>query len=299
MDKLNAMQIFIRVAELASFTKAADSLGIPKGSVSTTVQNLESHIGSRLLHRTTRTVHLTQDGQIFYERCKDLLADVDDVESMFQQVSTNISGRLRVDMPIDVAKNLVIPNLPKFLNEYPNIEIELSSTDRKVDLIAEGFDCVIRVGALADSGFIARPLGYLTLVNCVSPAYLKRYGEPLNLGDLSHHHLVHYSPILGATRPVLEYVNQGKVYQLEMQAAITVNNTDAYNAACLAGLGIIQVPYICIKHLIDTAQMVQILSEYPIEPMPISILYPNRRNQSKRVQVFMEWIKKLMLNYAD
>lgn len=287
------------MAELASFTKAADSLGLPKGSVSSTVQNLESHIGARLLHRTTRTVHLTQDGQIFYERCKDLLADVDDVESMFQQVSANINGRLRVDMPIEVAKNVVIPNLPQFLSEYPNIEIELSSTDRKVDLIAEGFDCVIRVGTLGDSGFIARPLGYLTLVNCVSPAYIQRYGEPNNLEDLAHHHLIHYAPILGATRPVWDYLIDIKTYQLEMQATITVNNTSAYSAACLAGLGIIQVPYTSVKNLINAGEIVQVLRDYSIEPMPISLLYPNRRNQSKRVQVFIEWIKTLMINYAD
>ncbi len=297
MDRLNAMEVFVRVAELASFTKAADSLGVPKGSISTSIQNLESHMGTRLLHRTTRNVSLTQDGQIFYERCKDLLVDVDELETMFQSGKSNISGRIRVDMPIAVAKNLLIPNLAEFLNEYPNIEIELSSTDRRVDVIAEGFDCVIRVGALSDSGLIARPLGQLRIINCASVAYLQKYGEPRHIDDLDNHFIIHYTTVLGMKSASWEYFDGEKYASLKMKSLITVNSSDTYMAACVAGLGIIQLP-VAGKHYPEASGLVEILKNYEAEPMPVSLLYPNKRNQPKRVQVFMEWIAELMKDYC-
>lgn len=169
MDKIHAMQLFIRVAELESFSRAADTLGLPKGSVSRQIQALESHLGARLLHRTTRRVQLTQDGMVYYERARDLLSNLEELDGMFQLDPSSISGRLRVDMPVAVAKKLVIPQLPAFLQQYPGIELELSSSDRLVDVVREGFDCVVRVGTLKDSGLIARPLGKLTQINCASP----------------------------------------------------------------------------------------------------------------------------------
>ena len=148
MDKIYAMQLFVRVAELASFSRAADSLGVPKGSVSRQVQTLENHLGTQLLHRTTRRVQLTQDGMVYYERAKDLLSNLDELDGLFIHDPASISGKLRVDMPVGVARNLVIPRLPAFVQQYPGIEIELSSSDRLVDVIREGFDCVVRVGTL-------------------------------------------------------------------------------------------------------------------------------------------------------
>lgn len=298
MDRLNAMEVFVRVAELASFTKAADSLGVPKGSISTSIQSLESHMGTRLLHRTTRTVSLTQDGQIFYERCKDLLVDVDELETMFQSGKTNINGRIRVDIPTGVAKNVVMPNLAKFLNEYPNIEIELSTTDRRVDIIAEGFDCVVRIGALSDSGLIARYLGQLRMINCVSPAYIKKHGEPTNIEELAEHFIIHYATVLGARSATWEYFDGEKYTALKMKSLITVNSSDTYTAACLQGLGIIQMSLAGLKHYINDGSLIEILKGYKAEPMPVSLLYPNRRNQPKRVQVFMEWITELMKVYC-
>ncbi len=174
MDKIHAMQLFIRVADLESFSRAAETLALPKGSVSRQIQALESHLGVRLLHRTTRRVQLTQDGMVYYERAKDLLSNLDELDGMFQHDPASISGRLRVDMPVGFAKKMVIPHLPTFLQQYPGIELELSSSDRLVDVIREGFDCVVRVGALKDSGLIARPLGKLTQINCASPDYLAR-----------------------------------------------------------------------------------------------------------------------------
>ncbi len=170
MDKIHAMQLFIRVADLESFSRAAETTALPKGSVSRQIQAPESHLGVRLLHRTTRRVQLTRDGMVYYERAKDLLSNLDELDGMFQHDPASISGRLRVDMPVGFAKN-GDPASADFLQQYPGIELELSSSDRLVDVIREGFDCVVRVGALKDSGLIARPLGKLTQINCASPDY--------------------------------------------------------------------------------------------------------------------------------
>ncbi|WP_288012703.1 LysR family transcriptional regulator, partial [Diaphorobacter sp.] len=174
MSPFDRMHIFVRVAELASFTQAAEALGIPKASASTAVQQLETQLGTRLLHRTTRRVQLTQDGQAYYERCKDLLADVDELQSMFQHPDgAGLKGRVRIDMSTGMARNVVVPRLPELLARHPGLEVELSSTERRVDVVREGFDCVLRTGAVVDSSLVARPLGLARLVNCASPAYLR------------------------------------------------------------------------------------------------------------------------------
>ena len=175
MSSFDRMQTFVRVAELASFTQAAEALGIPKASASTAVQQLEAQLGTRLLHRTTRRVQLTQDGQAYYDRCKDLLADVDELQSMFQQADgASLRGRVRIDMSTGMARNVVVPRLPELLARHPALELELSSTERRVDVVREGFDCVLRTGAVMDASLIARPLGTARLANCVSPAYLRQ-----------------------------------------------------------------------------------------------------------------------------
>jgi len=299
MNRLDAMQIFVRVAELASFTKAADSLGLPKASISTAVQQLETLLGARLLHRTTRKVHMTQDGQVYYERCKDLLADMDELEGLFQLGASNLSGRLRVDMPSGMAKALVIPRLPQLLAQHPQLQVEISSTDRRVDVIREGFDCVIRVGKLSDSSLIARPLGALKLLNCVSPEYLLRCGTPHTLDDLEQHHLVHYVTTLGSKSPGFEYTEKGEQKFIAMAGNITVNNSDAYSAACLAGFGIAQIPRIGAQDYLAQGTLVEILENYRAQPMPVSLIYPNRRNLSRRVQLFMDWVSSLMNEYVD
>lgn len=298
MNRLDAMQIFVRVAELASFTKAADSLGLPKASISTSVQQLESLLGARLLHRTTRRVQLTLDGQIFYERSKDLLADMDELENLFQQGASNLTGRLRIDMPSAVAKNRILPRLPEFLAQHPQLQLEISSTDRRVDLIREGFDCVIRVGKLSDSSLIAKPLGKLALINCVSPDYIQRYGKPETLDDLAHHHLVHYVPTLGAKSNGFEFLRNSEIHSVMMKGNITVNNSDAYTAACLAGFGIAQIPRVGANDFLQQGKLVEILSDYRAEPMPVSLIYPNRRNLARRVQVFMDWASELLIDYV-
>ena len=299
MDKIHAMQLFLRVAELESFTRAADTLGLPKGSVSRQIQALENRLGCRLLHRTTRRVLLTQDGMVYYERAKDLLSNLDELDSMFQSDPSSVSGRLRVDMPVAVARHVVIPQLPDFLQQYPGIELELSSSDRLVDVIREGFDCVVRVGTLKDSGLIARPLGKLTVINCASPAYLSRFGYPESLDDLSTHALVHYATNIGVRPPGFEVAKENGTQWVKAGGVLTVNSTETYHAACLAGLGIIQAPRVGVRDALHGGKLVEILPQYRAAPMPVSLLYPHRRNLSRRVHLFMEWLTAALQDYVD
>jgi DNA-binding transcriptional LysR family regulator len=299
MNTLEAMQIFIRVAELASFTRAADSLGIPKASASTAVQQLEASLGARLLHRTTRKVQMTHDGQAFYERSKDLLTDVDELQSMFQQGEQSLRGRLRVDMSGGVARLFVLPQLAEFMQAHPLLELELSSTDRLVDLVREGFDCVLRVGPLVDSSLVARPLGAFRIINCASPAYLERHGTPKTLDDLATHQLIHYVSTLGARSPGWEYPDGSGYASLPMAGSITVNNSDSYTAACIAGLGLIQAPAAGLQPLIDAGRLVEVMPDCRAEPMPVSLLYANRRNLPRRVQAFMAWITQVLQPHLE
>ena len=299
MDKIHAMQLFVRVAELESFSRAAESLGLPKGSVSRQIQALEATLGTRLLHRTTRRVQLTQDGMVYYERARDLLTNLDELDGLFLHDPASVSGRLRVDMPVSVAKNLVIPRLPAFLQQYPGLEVELSSSDRLVDVVREGFDCVVRVGHLKDSGLIARPLGKLTVVNCASPDYLNRFGTPQTLDDLASHALVHYALNLGTRPPGFEVWLDKETRWVKTGGVLTVNSTETYHAACVAGIGIIQVPRVGVKEALRAGKLIEILPQYRAAPMPVSLIYPHRRNLSRRVHLFMEWLGGVMKSYVD
>jgi len=296
MSPLDAMQIFVRVAEMASFTRAADSLGVPKASVSLAVQQLESRVGARLLQRTTRRVQLTPDGQAFLARCQDLLADMDELEQMFRDDETGVHGRLRVDLPLAVARDLVMPRLPDFLAQHPGIALELGSTDRRVDLIGEGFDCVLRVGPLADSSLVARHLGYFRQGNCASPAYLERHGVPVSPEALAGHRIVHYSSTLGDKPAGFEYVDpaSGELRVQRLPASLVVNNSDAYRAACQAGLGIIQAPLHGMQPLLVSGQLIDILPEYRPPALPVTLLYGNRRHLAKRVRLFMNWLAEVL-----
>jgi DNA-binding transcriptional LysR family regulator len=295
MNLTESMKVFVRVAELASFSAAADQLGLPRASVSAAVRQLEAELGTRLLHRTTRRVEMTQDGRVAYERAQDLLTDLDELRGMFRAEPARLRGRIRVDMPQAIANDVVLPALPTFLAEHPELEIELSSVDRRVDLVREGFDCVLRVGLLADSSLIARPLGEYRMLNCASPGYLATSGIPLALEDLPAHQLIHYVPTLAARSSGFEYQDaNGQTQFIDMPGPLTVNTTTAYEGAALAGLGIIQVPAVGARAHLVAGRLVEILPAWRAAPMPVSLIYPNRRHQPRRVQVFMQWLAALM-----
>ena len=294
MESTDLIKRFLRVAELGSFTRAAEVLDLPKASVSLAVQQLETRLGTQLLHRTTRKVQLTPDGQVFYERAVDVLTELDELETLFQTDDASISGLIRVDMSYPMARNIVIPHLPAFLERYPNLQVDLSSTDRRVDPVTEGFDCVVRTGNLTDSGLIVRPLGAMPQTNYASPAYLARYGEPMTLADLGRHWLVHYHVSSSSRFDAFEYWDGQACQRIPMQSRVAVNNVDAYRAACLAGLGITQAPLLGARRLLEEGKLVEILTDFRAPGMPVSVLYPHRRNLSKRMRIFMDWLCDLI-----
>lgn len=294
MDTTESLRIFLGVAELLSFTRAAENLDLPKATVSTAVQELERSLGTRLFHRTTRKVQLTQDGQTFFERARDLVANFDDLMDTFRDEPSELRGRLRVDMPSSIARDLVVPRLPEFLARHPAIELELSSTDRKVDLVREGFDCVLRVGSLAESSLIARNVGHYAMINCVSRGYVERLGRPRRLDDLGRHLLVDYAAVFGERSTGFEYDDDGTTRSVTMKSVVTVNASDTYVSACLAGLGIIQVPLAGVKHLLDQGDLVEVLPQHRPPPLALTLLYAHRLHLPARVRAFMDWLGEIL-----
>jgi DNA-binding transcriptional LysR family regulator len=248
-------------------------------------------VGTRLLHRTTRRVQLTQDGLACYERCQDLLADVDEFQGQFQQEgNAPLQGKVRLDMTTGLARHVVMPLLAQLLQRHPALELELSCTERRVDLVREGFDCVLRLGPVDEPGLVARPLGLVALASCASPGYVQAHGLPATLQDLGGHLLVHYQRTLG-TRPLgFEYQEHGQPRYLPMAGALTVNNAEAYLSACQAGLGLIQVPRLAVQPLLDAGELVEVLPRHPPPPMPLYLVYAQRRQLPRRVRVLMDWL---------
>jgi DNA-binding transcriptional LysR family regulator len=300
MDQLDCYRAFVCVAECQSFTRAADRLGWSKAVVSTSVRQLEEQVGARLFHRTTRSVSLTQDGSAFYERCVSILHDFDELAASFQH-QQKLSGRLRIDLPSRVARNLVVPKLPEFLRLHPELRLELSCTDRLVDVVSEGFDVVLRVGSLRDSNLIAKPLGQFAVLNVASPDYLAQHGTPKTLSDLPSHQLIHYAigSNLSNADDGFEYFDGHQYQAIRMSGVITVNNTDAYEAACIAGFGIAQMPVVGARGLIEQGLLVEILPALRAAAMPVQLVYASRRHLSMRVRAMMDWLAQVMAPWLD
>lgn len=286
---LEAVRAFVKVAELASFTRAGEHLGLSKGRMSLRIQALEDALGCRLLQRTTRAVRLSADGEQFLPRARRLVQDADELASMFH-APTSLRGTVRIDLPINLAREYVIPRLPELLAAHPQLEVQVSTTDRRVDVVREGFDCVLRIGSLSDSGLVARRLGALPMVNCASPAYLLRHGTPRTPDELDGHRVVHYAQSFGGETPSFEYREGGRVRERPMRSAVAVNNADAYLAACVAGLGIIQAPRIGMRASLAAGAIVEVLPEFTCAPMPVSLVHPHTRAVPRRVRAVMTWL---------
>lgn len=301
MRNLEPLMIFARVAEMKSFTQAAESLGIQKGRASVVVRELEQALGATLLNRTTRTVQLTEEGRAFYTRARDLLSEVEELTSMFALSTTPLRGRLRVDMPAVLAENVVIPALPSLLEAHPELELEISSTDRRVDLIQEGFDGVIRLGPIVDETLVARPLGKLRMINAASPDYLARYGVPQTLDDLIRqgHRMVHYMRSFSARPDGWEYPTKEGYQSLMLPGAIRVNSVQAYHKAGLAGLGLIQGGYSTLAPWVARGALIEILPDLRPAALDASFVIAHRRNLSRRVRAFMAWIEEVLRPYFD
>jgi LysR family transcriptional regulator for bpeEF and oprC len=294
LDRIDLFRTFTRVVECASFTRAADTLGLPRSSVSAAVIDLEERVGARLLHRTTRKVSPTQDGAVFYERCLRLIADVEETEGLFRRTAVGPSGRLRIDVPGRIGRLIIAPALPDFLALYPQLDIELRVTDRVVNLVEESVDCVLRIGPLSDSGLIARKIGDLPLINVASPGYLAHHGTPEQPADLGAHLAVNYaSPSTGRIED-WEWIEDGEVRALPMRSRVTVNSAEAYIACCLAGLGLIQIPAYDVKLHLNAGELVEVMPSHRAEPMPMTLLYLHRQHLSRRLHVFVEWLEQLL-----
>lgn len=293
MDRLQAMQLFTRVVELGSFTRAAEQLDISRASASTLIKQLETHLGVRLLQRTTRQVSPTLDGDSYYRHCREILAQIEEAESALAQVAHRPRGRLRIDLPASLSRLVVLPALPDFQARYPDIRLEVGSGDRRVDLVGEGVDCVVRIGELKDSTLVARPLPPLEQVTCASADYVARHGRPASLEQLAGHRCVAYlSPTTGRLDP-LAFPVEGREQPWDLPADLAVNHGEAYVAACEAGFGLIQVPRYHVSRQLVAGTLVELLPDYRLPPLPMTILYPHHRHLTPRLRVFIDWLVAL------
>lgn len=295
MDRIDQLNIFLRVAQSGSFTLAAEQLALPRPTVSLAVQQLEARLGARLLHRTTRKVSLTQDGEALLERIPVLLADMEELEQQFRPQAGPLSGRIRVDMPSRIARRLVAPALPQFLAQHPALQLELGSSDRLIDLVHEGVDCALRVGTPQASSLVARPVGMVPIISCASPTYLAHHGAPASPADLAQHQAVHYAAPGSSRAAPWEWTDhQGVVQRCAMGGSITVNNVETYIACALAGLGLIQIPAFDVREHLAAGELVPVLHGWPAPAMPMHLVYPHRRQLSQRLQAFAGWLQPLL-----
>lgn len=290
MDKFKAIEVFVRVVDQGSFTRAADTLAIPKATVSTLLQDLESQLGVRLLNRTTRRVGLTADGAAYYERCVRLLDDLREADAAVSAQHGQPEGRLKVDMPTSLASLLMHDAIPALLERYPGLQLEVGCTDRLINVVNEGVDCVLRVGELRDPTLIARRVGEMRMVTVAAPSYLARHGTPRHPQDLMQapHRCVHYFVASGKNGP-FDFQRGDEKLSLVPPGALSVNDSNAYWDACVAGLGVGQLPESVLKAPGHESQLVQVLSDWCAGVMPVHVVFPSNRHLSTRVQAFVEW----------
>ena len=293
MDRLLAMRVFTRIVELQAFGKAADSLALPRASVTQLIKQLEAHLGAALLHRTTRHVSPTLDGQAYYQRCVALLAELDELEGAFAEGGTSPHGKLRVDLPASLAQRVIVPALADFVQRYPQIELMLGANDRPVDLIREGVDCVLRAGEVHDTRLAARPIANLRQVTCASADYLQKNGTPASLTELQGHQAVNFFSALTERCFALEFIVEGALVEMSLPARISTSSAEAYVAACEAGLGIIQVPHYHVRKQLEQGRLHEILAGFAPPDLPLTALYPPHRQLSPRVRVFIDWLIEL------
>ncbi|MFF7399881.1 LysR family transcriptional regulator [Achromobacter sp. NPDC008082] len=291
MDQLTAIRGFARVVEAGSFTRAADSLDMPNATLSKVVQDLEAHLGVRLLQRTTRRVTVTPEGREYYEKTLRIVRDLEDIDSAFNAAPGRPKGHLRIDVGGSTARDVLVPALPDFLARYPDIRIDLGVSDRAVDLISNNVDCVIRGGPLDDSSLVARHIGTADLVTCATPRYLKQFGTPAYPDELKNgHKLVSYlSSQTGRAFP-FRFERDGEKLEIKVEHRVGVNESNAHLAAALAGLGIVQTFTYAAGPALKTGALVEILTPWRPQPYPFHVVYPHNRHVTQRLRVFIDWL---------
>lgn len=295
MDRLVAMQAFVKVVETGTFTKAADVLNLPKPSVTRLVQTLEAHLQTKLLNRTTRRVTVTADGAAYYDRALRLLGEIDDLESSMTRAKANPRGKLRIDVGAAVGQLLLIPALADFHARYPDIQIDLGVSDRPVDLIGENVDCVLRGGEISDQSLVARRIGEFHTLLCATPAYLKRHGMPRHPDDLQGggHKVVRYlSHRTGRPYPMLMAKGEQRI-EVDAPYTVAVNDSNANLTAGLAGLGLVRTATFMARPHIESGALVPVLLDWCSETIPLYVVYAPNRHLSAKLRVFVDWVAEL------
>ena len=293
-DQLLAMRAFARVVEAGTFTRASNSLEMPKATLTKLIQTLEGHLRTRLLNRTTRKVTVTPDGAAYYERVVQLLADLDELDGSMALSQKSPKGRLRIDISGSLALLVVIPALPDFHARYPDIQIDIGVTDRPVDLVAENVDCVVRGGVITDQSLIARRIAELSFITCAAPSYLARHGEPQHPRDIEQGHTIvgYFSAGSGRHWP-LNFIIDGEPTDIAARYITAFNEGSSYVAAGVAGLGILQAPLFMLRQHLDDGSLRPILSAWNTEPMPLHVVYPPNRHLSTKLRTFVDWIAEV------
>ncbi len=293
MNKLQAMEVFVRVVDTGGFTRASESLGMPKATVTTSIRDLELLLKVKLLNRTTRRVAVTTDGAAYYERCVAILDQVHDAEESLSSDHASVSGRLRVDVATIFARTNLIPVMAEFQARFPGIQLELGCSDRPVNLVEQGVDCAIRGGIVADQNLIARRVGTLHFITCATPAYFARHGRPTHPRELADHVCLNYFSTTTGRTLDWDFAKDGESLQLALQGPLAVNDSSVYFDACMAGLGIALLATSTVRTQIESGELEIVLGNWLSEPLPIHIVYPLNRNLSNKVRVFVEWIAEL------
>jgi len=296
MDRFDAMRVFARVMERGSFVRAAEDLGLPASTATEAVKQLEARLGVRLLQRTTRQVRPTLDGEAYYRRCLAILDDIEEAESAFSGARPR--GLLRIDVQGAQARRVIVPALPRFFAEYPDLELFMGEGDRFVDLVREGVDCVLRAGEPRESDLVARRVAILPEATVASADYVARFGLPRRWDALDGHRMIGFrSSATGGVLP-LEFMVGGVRQTATLPASLSVNGADTYEAACRHGLGLIQVPRYSIETDLAAGALIECLPQTPPSPTPVYVLYPRNRQLSLRVRVFIDWVAKEYLRHA-
>lgn len=293
MDQIQAMKIFIRIAELESFSRAAEDLNLPRATVSTTLKQLEQRLGVRLFLRTTRQVKITDEGAIYYQRCLQLLAAVEETDSLFAHHKNQPAGTVRIDMPHSLARVMVIPALQAFYRRYPQITLIVSANDNAINLLDQGVDCVLRAWPSEDENLQSRHLADMKQITCASPDYLARFGVPETRSDLTGHQAVGYFFAHHRAESHLEFFTDGRIEKVPLASTLTVSGADAYVAAAKAGFGLIQASELAIAQELQQGELVEVLHQHLPPPMPLYIMYPPGRFLAPRIRVLLDWLIEL------
>lgn len=299
MDQIQAMRIFTRIVELGSFSRAAERLQLPRATVSNALKRLEQRLGVRLLLRTTRQVQVTSEGTLYYQRCVQLLGALEEADTLFSHQKLQPSGKVRIDMPHSLAREIVIPALDDFYRRYPDLTLALGANDTHVDLLREGVDCVLRAWETEDDSLVARRIAMLPQLTCASPAYLAAFGVPQSIDQLQHHLAVGYFSLASNRDYPLEFCRNGKVELRELPAKLSVSGADAYTSGCRAGMGLIQAAHYSLAPWLQKGELIEVLAETPPPPMPIYVMYPPGRFLAPRVRVLIDWLIWLFERYQS